>query len=203
MNDDDEPIPVLPLFGEDYIPAQVLDIVSRYCNAGGELDSRGVAIYAELMRLCAEGGDIEITGEFGDRLTGTITAHGRAYLNRFRADRLTGKDIDWSQCPDVESIPGKCSGAWVVKDSRVMVQAILDNAEDCSAEEISAEEMQRRRAHVKAAIADSRIEGLPPPTSPELEIFAAYIRGEIEAADLVTACRQMCARAYLTETCCC
>jgi hypothetical protein len=52
---------------------------------------------------------------------------------------------------------------------------------------ISPEEMQRRRVHVRTAIADSRIEGLPPPTSPELEIFEAYIRGEIEAGDLVTA----------------
>jgi hypothetical protein len=51
---------------------------------------------------------------------------------------------------------------------------------------ISPEEMQRRRAHVKAAIASSRLEGLPPPTR-VLEIFEAYIRGEIEAADLVTA----------------
>jgi hypothetical protein len=52
---------------------------------------------------------------------------------------------------------------------------------------ITPEEMQRRRAHVRTAIADSRIEGLPPPTSPEREIFEAYIRGEIDAADLVTA----------------
>jgi Antitoxin VbhA len=52
---------------------------------------------------------------------------------------------------------------------------------------ISAEEMQRRREHVRAAIADSRIEGLPPPSHPELEILEAYIRGEIEAGDLVTA----------------
>ena len=50
---------------------------------------------------------------------------------------------------------------------------------------ITPEEMERRRVHVRVAIADSRIEGLPPPTSPELEIFAAYIRGEIEAGELV------------------
>ena len=37
--------------------------------------------------------------------------------------------IDWSQCPDVESVEGRCSGAWVAKDSRVMVQScILDHA---------------------------------------------------------------------------
>jgi uncharacterized protein (DUF433 family) len=45
--------------------------------------------------------------------------------------------IDWSQCPDVESVPGRCSGAWVAKDSRVMVEGILENAEDCSVEEVA------------------------------------------------------------------
>jgi uncharacterized protein (DUF433 family) len=47
-------------------------------------------------------------------------------------------EIDWSQCPDVESVPGRCSGAWVVKDSRVIVETcIIGNAEDSSAEEIA------------------------------------------------------------------
>ena len=51
---------------------------------------------------------------------------------------------------------------------------------------ITPEEMQRRRGHVRAAIANNRIEGIA--TSAEtLEIFEAYIRGEIEAGDLVTA----------------
>jgi uncharacterized protein (DUF433 family) len=35
--------------------------------------------------------------------------------------------IDWSRCPDAESVPGRCSGAYVVKDTRVMVEGILDN----------------------------------------------------------------------------
>jgi hypothetical protein len=52
---------------------------------------------------------------------------------------------------------------------------------------ITPEEMQRRRGHVRAAIADSRIEGFPPPSRPEQAILEAYIRGEIEAADLVAA----------------
>ena len=59
---------------------------------------------------------------------------------------------------------------------------------------ISLEEMERRRAHVKAAIADSRIEGYPPPSRPEQDILDAYIRGEIEAADLVTAYEKRFAR---------
>ena len=45
--------------------------------------------------------------------------------------------IDWSRCDDVESVPGRCSGAWVVKGTRVMVECILDNAEDCTPEEIA------------------------------------------------------------------
>jgi hypothetical protein len=50
---------------------------------------------------------------------------------------------------------------------------------------ISAEEVQRRRGHVRVAIADSRIEGIATDAA-ELEILEAYIRGEIEAGDLVT-----------------
>jgi Antitoxin VbhA len=50
---------------------------------------------------------------------------------------------------------------------------------------ISPEEMERRRVHVRVAIADSRLEGMATGAA-VLEIFEAYIRGEIEAADLVT-----------------
>jgi uncharacterized protein (DUF433 family) len=38
--------------------------------------------------------------------------------------------IDWSECSDAERIPGKVSGAWLVKGTRIPVQAVLDNAED-------------------------------------------------------------------------
>jgi hypothetical protein len=54
---------------------------------------------------------------------------------------------------------------------------------------ISPEEMERRRVHVRVAIADSRLEGMAIGAA-ELEIFEAYIRGEIEAADLVTAYKE-------------
>jgi len=38
--------------------------------------------------------------------------------------------MDWSKCPDVERSPGKVSGAWVVKGTRVPAQAVVDNASD-------------------------------------------------------------------------
>jgi uncharacterized protein (DUF433 family) len=37
--------------------------------------------------------------------------------------------LDWSQCPAVESIPGKVSGAWVLRGTRMPVQTILENLE--------------------------------------------------------------------------
>jgi uncharacterized protein (DUF433 family) len=48
--------------------------------------------------------------------------------------------MDWSNCPDVERIAGKVSGAWLVVGTRIPADAVLDNAEDgYSAEEIVAE----------------------------------------------------------------
>jgi hypothetical protein len=37
--------------------------------------------------------------------------------------------LDWSQCPAVESIPGKVSGAWVFKDTRMPVATVFENLE--------------------------------------------------------------------------
>ena len=35
--------------------------------------------------------------------------------------------IDWSQCPAVESVPGKLSGAWVFKGTRLPVSTLFAN----------------------------------------------------------------------------
>ena len=37
--------------------------------------------------------------------------------------------LDWSQCPAVESIPGKRSGAWVFRDTRTPVSVVFENLE--------------------------------------------------------------------------
>ena len=37
--------------------------------------------------------------------------------------------MDWSQCSAVESIPGKVSGAWVFKDTRMPVALVFENIE--------------------------------------------------------------------------
>ena len=38
--------------------------------------------------------------------------------------------IDWSQCSAVERQPGKVSGAWLFKGTRVPVKALFENLED-------------------------------------------------------------------------
>jgi len=37
--------------------------------------------------------------------------------------------LDWSQCPAVESVPGRLGGAWVFRDTRMPVSAVFDNLE--------------------------------------------------------------------------
>jgi uncharacterized protein (DUF433 family) len=43
--------------------------------------------------------------------------------------------LDWSQCSAVESVPGKVSGAWVFRGTRLPVATVLENLEDLSVEE--------------------------------------------------------------------
>ena len=37
--------------------------------------------------------------------------------------------LDWSECSAVESVPGRLSGAWVFKDTRMPVSAVFENLE--------------------------------------------------------------------------
>jgi len=38
--------------------------------------------------------------------------------------------LDWSACPAVERAPGRVSGAWVFRGTRVPVKALFENLED-------------------------------------------------------------------------
>ncbi|MGH2410510.1 MAG: DUF433 domain-containing protein [Chloroflexota bacterium] len=45
--------------------------------------------------------------------------------------------LDWSQCSAVESVPGKVSGAWVFRGTRMPVATVFENLEaGASVEEI-------------------------------------------------------------------
>ena len=72
--------------------------------------------------------------------------------------------IDWSQCPAVESIPGKVSGAWVFKGTRLPVATVIENLEDLSIDEVM-EQFDVTREQITAVldfVADSlRAEPIP------------------------------------------
>jgi uncharacterized protein (DUF433 family) len=59
--------------------------------------------------------------------------------------------LDWSQCPAVESIPGKVSGAWVFRDTRLPVATVIENLEDLSVEEVI-EQFDVTREQIKAVL---------------------------------------------------
>lgn len=60
--------------------------------------------------------------------------------------------LDWSQCPDVESVPGKVSGAWVFRDTRMPVKLVFENLEDGMSLDEILEQYDVTREQVKAVI---------------------------------------------------
>ncbi len=78
--------------------------------------------------------------------------------------------LDWSQCPAVESIPGKVSGAWVFKDTRLPVATVFENLEAGLTVEEVMEEFAVTREQINAVLhfaADSLRASIPPvPVAP-------------------------------------
>jgi len=60
-------------------------------------------------------------------------------------------NLDWSQCSAVESIPGKVSGAWVFRNTRMPVATVFENLEDMSIEEVI-EQFDITREQIEAVL---------------------------------------------------
>ncbi len=60
--------------------------------------------------------------------------------------------LDWSQCPAVESFPGKRSGAWVFRGTRTPISTVFENLQDMSVDEL-VEEFGVTREQVRAVLA--------------------------------------------------
>jgi uncharacterized protein (DUF433 family) len=60
--------------------------------------------------------------------------------------------LDWSQCSAVESIPGKVSGAWVFKDTRMPVATVFENLEAGSSIEEIIEQFHVTREQIQAVL---------------------------------------------------
>jgi uncharacterized protein (DUF433 family) len=61
--------------------------------------------------------------------------------------------LDWSKCAAVESVPGKVSGAWVFRGTRIPVVAVFENLEDgFTVDEVAAMFDGLSREQVKAVL---------------------------------------------------
>jgi len=79
--------------------------------------------------------------------------------------------LDWSQCPVVESIPGKVSGAWVLKGTRMPVSVIFDNlAAGANSDDLMEWFAGLDREQVEAVIAFAARTPDAPPASPVLAV---------------------------------
>jgi uncharacterized protein (DUF433 family) len=59
--------------------------------------------------------------------------------------------LDWSQCVAVESVPGRVSGAWVFRDTRLPVATVIENLEDLSVDEV-VEQFDVSRDQIEAVL---------------------------------------------------
>jgi uncharacterized protein (DUF433 family) len=78
--------------------------------------------------------------------------------------------LDWSQCSAVESIPGKRSGAWVFKDTRMPVATVFENLEAGSSIEEIIEQFHVTREQIQAVLefAARSLDAPPVPVSDAL-----------------------------------
>ena len=51
-------------------------------------------------------------------------------LKRAAGRRYRSFVLDWNDCPVVERLPGKVSGEWLFRGTRVPVKALFENLED-------------------------------------------------------------------------
>jgi uncharacterized protein (DUF433 family) len=73
--------------------------------------------------------------------------------------------LDWSQCPAVESVPGRRSGAWVFRNTRMPVATVFENLEAGSSIEEIIEQFHVTREQIQAVL-EFAARSLDPPPVP-------------------------------------
>jgi uncharacterized protein (DUF433 family) len=82
--------------------------------------------------------------------------------------------LDWSQCPAVESVPGRLSGAWVFKNTRMPVSTVFENLESGATVEEIMEWFDVTREQIVAVLefAARSLDAPPPATRPLASVDA-------------------------------
>jgi uncharacterized protein (DUF433 family) len=73
--------------------------------------------------------------------------------------------LDWSQCSAVERVPGKLSGAWVFRDTRMPVSIVFENLESGASVDEIAEWFHITSEQIQAVI-EFAARSLDPPVPP-------------------------------------
>jgi uncharacterized protein (DUF433 family) len=73
--------------------------------------------------------------------------------------------LDWSKCPAVESVPGRRSGAWVFRGTRMPVATVFENLEAGSSIEEIIEQFHVTRDQIQAVL-EFAARSLDPPPIP-------------------------------------
>jgi uncharacterized protein (DUF433 family) len=79
--------------------------------------------------------------------------------------------LDWSQCPAVESVPGRVGGAWVFRNTRMPVATVIENLEDMSIDEV-VEQFDVSREQIQAVL-DFVAQSLTEPASQDASAIAS------------------------------
>jgi uncharacterized protein (DUF433 family) len=78
--------------------------------------------------------------------------------------------LDWSQCPAVESVPDRRSGAWVFKDTRMPVSTIFENLEAGSDIDEIIEQFNLTREQIQTVLEFAARSLDPPPLPSDVSI---------------------------------
>jgi uncharacterized protein (DUF433 family) len=84
--------------------------------------------------------------------------------------------LDWSKCPAVESIPGKVSGAWVFKNTRMPVSLVFENLEAGATVDEIMEWFHLTREQIVAVLEFAARSLDPPPLPPQSGQSTAHVR---------------------------
>jgi uncharacterized protein (DUF433 family) len=84
--------------------------------------------------------------------------------------------LDWSQCPAVESVPDRLSGAWVFRDTRMPVSAVFENIEAGASIEEIIEQFDITREQIVAVLefAARSLDAPPSVNSPAAQMVDAH-----------------------------
>ena len=76
----------------------------------------------------------------------------QAFILKQKVRIMATSNLDWSQCPAVESVPDRRGGAWVFKDTRMPVATVFENLEAGSDIEEIIEQFHVTREQIQAVL---------------------------------------------------